>query len=190
MDGWGPVVRGAGSPGGVSARVLSSCRAQAPRPPLPLQPGIRLSSAPSHVQRGWSCTTSHSHQVPFLWGIVSLGKSATRVPGRRAPRSCSAKGVGGGTRASRAGGNAGGEAGGGSRSTKTCKLHPQDFATCESVYFIGWRWKNKAPAEAVEQNPPQQPLAGSCQLPFLWHSSAWDPAHRRSAAPSSSSSPL
>lgn len=46
----------------------------------------------------------------------------------------------------------------------TTELHPQDFVTCESVCFIGWRWKNKAPAAVVEQNPPQPPLAGSCQL--------------------------
>lgn len=27
--------------------------------------------------------------------------------------------------------------------SKAPKLHPQDSATCESVYFIGWRRKTK-----------------------------------------------
>lgn len=106
---------------------------------------------------------------------LSLGKSVTGVPGRGALRFLSAKGIGSGNGASWAGG----EPSGGRRSTrksKTPRLCPQGFATCESVYFIGWGWKNRAPAETVEQNLLQQPLAGSCQLPFLQHASAWDPA--------------
>lgn len=87
-------------------------------PPPPLQPGIRLACAPSHAWRGWSCTMSHSHHVLSLQGNSVLGgKSATRVPGRRAPRSCSAKRVGGGTRASRAAV----KASGGSHSTRMWK---------------------------------------------------------------------
>lgn len=107
--------------------------------------------------------------------ILSLVKSVTRVPGRGALRSLSAEGIGNGNGASWAGR----ETSGGrpsTRKSKTPKPYLQGFVTCESVYFIGWGWKNRAPAEEEEQNLLQQPLGGSCQLPFLQHASAWDPA--------------
>lgn len=117
MDGWGLTVRGAGSPGGVSAMVPSFCCTRAPCPP-PTAPGhqAHLHCQP-HVA---GMVLHHVTQPPGFCPsgeTVSLGKSANGVPGRRAPRSRSAKGVGGGTQASRVGG----EAGGGNRSTRTWK---------------------------------------------------------------------
>lgn len=181
MDGWGPTVRGAGSPRGVSARAPSSCCAQAPRhhssqasgsPPLPAThsgdgpapcpTATRFCPSGVIMSLGEKCHQSPrggEHRGPTQLKGLEVALERVRLVGKPA---------------------------GAGHSTRTCKLHSRDFETCESVYFIGWRWKNKAPAEAVEQNPPQQPLAGSCQLPFLQHSSAWDPARRRSAAPSPS----
>lgn len=144
MDGCGPTVRGAGSPRGVSARapppdalgllVTTPARHQAHLRSQPRTAGMVLHHVPQppgFVPPGKSCPWGNvppespggEHRGPTQLKGLEVALERVRLVGKPA---------------------------GAGHSTRTCKLHPQDFETCESVYFIGWRWKNKAPAEAVE----------------------------------------
>lgn len=42
----------------------------------------------------------------------------------------------------------------------------EDFMTCENIYFTRRKWKNKGPAEAVEQSPLLPPLPPNQKKPW------------------------